>query len=172
MNKFSKRVTLIALTAALLLAGVSTVVFSHCEIPCGIYNDPMRLDLMAEHITTIEKSMQQIDLLAQSAGKNANQLARWVVNKENHADAFTEIVTQYFMTQRIKPAAKGSGQAYDDYVHKLTLLHQMMVTAMKCKQTTDLGNIAQLRSLLGEFRAAYLGPAAAHTHDTSAGHSH
>jgi nickel superoxide dismutase len=172
MNKSGKRVTLIALAGVLLLAGGTTVVFSHCEIPCGIYNDPVRLDLMAEHITTLEKSMKQIDLLSQNAGKNANQLARWVVNKENHADAFVEIVTQYFMTQRIKPAAKGSGQAYDEYVHKLTLLHQMMVTAMKCKQTTDLDNIAQLRSLLGEFRTAYLGPEAAHAHDTTAGHSH
>ena len=43
----------------------------------------------------------------------------------------------------------------------------MMVTSMKCKQTTDLDNIAQLRALLAEFRTAYLGEDAGH-----AGHSH
>jgi hypothetical protein len=77
------------------------------------------------------------------------------------------------MSQRIKPASPGSGQAYQDYVHKLTLLHQMMVTSMKCKQTTDLEHVATLRSLLAEFRTAYLGPEAAHAHShDAAGHSH
>ena len=161
MKRWGKRTVWATLTGVLLVAGVTSVVFSHCEIPCGIYDDPMRLDMMAEHITTIEKSMKQIDLLSEEGEKNYNQLARWVLNKEHHADAFTEIVTQYFMTQRIKPAAQGDSAAYHDYVGKLTLLHQMMVTSMKCKQTTDPGNVARLRALLGEFRVAYLGPEAA-----------
>lgn len=157
MKKLSKQMTLAMLVATLLLAGVTSVVFSHCEIPCGIYNDPMRLDMMAEHITTIEKSIKQINMLSETPQKHTNQLVRWVVNKEQHADAFTEIVTQYFMAQRIKPAAQGDSPAYQAYVQKLTLLHQMMITSMKCKQTTDLEHVAQLRSLLAEFRVAYLG---------------
>jgi len=172
MNRSSKRMALIALTSVLLLAGISSVVFSHCEIPCGIYDDPMRFDMMAENITTLEKSMQQINLLSEAGDKNYNQLVRWIANKDHHADAFTEIVTQYFMAQRIKPAAESSGQAYEKYVHQLTLLHRMVIGAMKCKQTTDLENIAQLRSLLAEFRTSYLGPEAAHAHDTSVGHTH
>jgi nickel superoxide dismutase len=172
MKRFGKRATLTALTGVLLLAGVTGVVFSHCEIPCGIYDDPMRLDMMAEHITTLEKSIKQINMLSETGEKNYNQLVRWIGNKEHHADAFTEIVTQYFMAQRIKPAAEGSGAAYEGYIHKLTLLHQMIVTSMKCKQTTDLKNIAQLRSLLSEFRTAYLGPEAAHAHGQNHGHSH
>jgi len=155
-----------ALTGALLLAGIASVVFSHCEIPCGIYNDPMRLDMMAEHITTIEKSIKQTQMLSDEGQKDYNQLVRWIANKEQHADAFTEIVTQYFLTQRIKAAPKSDSAAYEKYTHQLTLLHQMMVTSMKCKQTTDLQNIAKLRALLGEFRVAYLGEEAAH------GHSH
>jgi len=172
MRRSSKRAVLIALTGVVLLVGATSVVFSHCEIPCGIYDDPMRLDMMAEHITTLEKSMQQITMLSEAGDKNYNQLVRWIANKDHHADAFTEIVTQYFMAQRIKPAAENSGQAYENYVHQLTLLHQMMISAMKCKQTTDPENIAQLRSLLAEFRTAYLGPQAAHAHDTSVGHAH
>ena len=172
MKRISKRTTLAVLAAAMLLAGVTGVVFSHCEIPCGIYDDPMRLDMMAEHITTLEKSMNQINMLSEAGGRNYNQLVRWISNKEHHADAFTEIVTQYFMTQRIKPAAKGNTPDYQEYVHKLTLLHQMMVTSMKCKQTTDLENIAQLRSLLSEFRVAYLGPEAALAHPQGQDHSH
>ncbi len=157
---------LAGLAALVLLASVTPVVFSHCEIPCGIYGDPARLDLLAEHIKTIEKSMKQISMLSEDGAENANQLVRWINNKEQHANAFTEIVTQYFMTQRIKPAAKGSGAAYEAYVNKLTLLHRMMVASMKCKQTTDLEHVATLRSLLAEFRTAYLGPKAAHAHHT------
>ncbi len=26
---------------------------AHCEIPCGIYDDEMRINMIAEHITTI-----------------------------------------------------------------------------------------------------------------------
>jgi len=148
----------------LLLAGATSVVFSHCEIPCGIYNDPMRLDLMAEHITTIEKSIKQTQMLSGEGQKNYNQLVRWITNKEQHADAFTEIVTQYFLTQRIKAAPKSNDAAYEKYTHQLALLHQMMVASMKCKQTTDLENVAKLRELLGEFRVAYLGEEVAHAH--------
>jgi nickel superoxide dismutase len=159
---------LVALVAGgLLLVGASSVVRSHCEIPCGIYNDPMRLDMMAEEITTIEKSMQEIGRLSAAGDKNYNQLVRWVVNKEHHADALCDVVTQYFLKQRIKPAAQTDTKAYGDYIHKLTLLHAMMITSMKCKQTTDLDNVVQLRVQLAEFRTTYLGPQgaeAAHSH--------
>ena len=157
MESRGKRTAILLLAGGLLVGGVSSVVLSHCEIPCGIYGDPMRLDMMAEHITTIEKSMRQIADLSAAGDKNYNQLVRWVVNKEQHADDFSDIITQYFMKQRIKPAPRSDAKAYEDYVHKLTLLHEMMVTSMKCKQTADLENVTKLRSLLAEFRAAYLG---------------
>ena len=44
---------------------------AHCEIPCGIYDDEMRFGMMAEHITTIEKSIKQIIEL--ETGKIARQ---------------------------------------------------------------------------------------------------
>lgn len=131
------------------------IAHSHCQIPCGIYNDPLRFDLIAEHITTTEKAMKMISLLSQAEKPNYNQLARWVRNKEEHADEISRIVTYYFMAQRIKPTAKTDDKAYNQYVNKLALLHQMLVYSMKSKQTTDLANIEKLRSILTEFRNAY-----------------
>jgi nickel superoxide dismutase len=125
-------------------------VAAHCEIPCGIYDDEMRITMMAEHITTIEKSMKQILKLEANKPINNNQLIRWVMNKENHANEFQEIVTQYFMTQRIKIDT-------GDYTKKLIALHKMLVYAMKCKQTTDLSHIGTLRSLLKAFHDLYFG---------------
>jgi len=130
---------------------IPSFVSAHCEIPCGIYDDGARIDMIAEHATTIEKSMKEISILQQAKPVNYfNQLVRWVVNKEEHANAVQHIVTQYFMTQRIKFDSKGYGE-------KLALLHQMLVYAMKCKQTTDLTHVEKLRSALAEFRNLYFG---------------
>ena len=55
---------------------------AHCEIPCGIYADSVRIVLIEEHITTIEKSMMMIKKLEATETIDYNQLVRWVVNKE------------------------------------------------------------------------------------------
>jgi nickel superoxide dismutase len=122
--------------------------FSHCQMPCGIYDDEMRIEMMNEHIATIEKSMNQIMHLQQEGLQNSNQLVRWIMTKEDHANEIQEIVSQYFMTQRIKPDAK-------DYSKKLGLLHEMLIYAMKCKQTTDLTHVSKLRDLVKEFQGLY-----------------
>ncbi len=88
-----------------------------------------------------------------------NQIVRWVSNKDQHADELGEIVTYYFMAQRIKAAPESDAKAYSDYVKKLTLLHQMLVRSMQAKQTTDLAHVQELRSLLEQFHAAYSGKA-------------
>jgi len=137
-----------------ILSAVSIIFFTtsyaaaHCEIPCGIYDDEMRIDMITEHITTIEKSMKQIKKLTSIKSIDYNQLTRWIMNKERHADELQKVVTQYFMTQRIKPDTK-------NYLQKLTVLHKMLLAAMKCKQTTDFDYISNLRSLVKEFQGFY-----------------
>ena len=121
---------------------------AHCEIPCGIYDDELRIKLIGEHIDTIEKSIKQVLSLEKQSPVNYNQLVRWINNKEAHASEIQHIVSQYFMTQRIKVDAKA-------YARKISLLHQMLVQAMRCKQTTDLENVAMLRSLLNDFSSLY-----------------
>jgi len=140
----------------ILAGGVMTQVYSHCQIPCGIYDDPARLKMISEHAMTIEKSMKQIVTLSETQPENKNQIVRWVNNKEQHANALSEIITDYFLSQRIKPADADSPQ-YKNYIRQLTLLHQMLQTSMKCKQTTDLSQVEKLRTLLTDFSVAYQG---------------
>lgn len=128
--------------------------FAHCEIPCGIYNDQMRIHLIEEHITTVEKSIKKIAEL--SKDKNSNQLVRWVLNKDNHADKIQNIVTQYFMTQRIKFVSKENSKLHAKYIKEITLLHQLLIYAMKTKQSLDLANIKKLRQLIAEFELSYI----------------
>jgi len=135
----------------------ASIAYSHCQIPCRIYNDQTRFTMIAENITTIEKSMKQITELSKDDKSNMNQLVRWVQNKENHADDTSHIITHYFMAQRLKPADKSDAKAYDEYVNKLVLLHKMLTSSMKAKQTTELSHVEKLRALLAEFQDAYLG---------------
>jgi nickel superoxide dismutase len=113
--------------------------------------------MIREHITTIEKAMKQIAALSGEAPTNYNQIVRWTVNKEKHAEELQHIVQQYFMTQRIKPAHNEDGTMEQSYIDQLTLLHMMLVHAMKAKQTTDLEQVETLRSLTDRFEEAYFG---------------
>jgi nickel superoxide dismutase len=113
--------------------------------------------MIAEHITTIETSMQMVGELSQNKEANYNQIVRWVSNKEEHANQIQHIVCQYFMTQRVKPVDRENGDAYTKYIKQLTLLHEMLVYAMKTKQSTDLTHVEKLKSLLAEFRQVYFG---------------
>ena len=131
-----------------LLFSLISYAEAHCEIPCGIYDDEMRINMIAEEIITIEKSMNQINAIEKSKTPDYNQLIRWVMNKDHHADMLQDIVAKYFMTQRIKPDTK-------EYDKKLALLHQMLIYSMKCKQTTDLDNINKLRTLVQDFKSLY-----------------
>lgn len=134
---------------------VGTAALGHCEIPCGIYGDRMRIDMLKEHAGTVEKSMRQIKKLQDNPAENANQLVRWVVNKDEHANKIQEIVYQYFMNQRVAPVEKSDKAAYDKYVTQITLLHRMLVNAMKCKQTLDVQHVEQLRKEFDAFADVY-----------------
>jgi nickel superoxide dismutase len=149
---------IIALVAAIaLMMSIGSPAFAHCEIPCGIYDDEARIAEIAEHITTIEKSMNQIISLSKEKSINYNQIVRWVDNKENHASELQHIVTQYFMTQRIKPFDKEEAKPRGVFARKLGLLHGILFYSMKAKQTTDLDHVEKLRSLLADFRTVYFG---------------
>ena len=158
--------------AAAMVAAASSTALAHCQIPCGIYNDPARFTLLEEHVTTIEKSMKQIQALSAEKQPDWNQIVRWVGNKESHADQLTEIVTFYFMAQRVKPPVQGDKAARAKYVTEVTALHQIIVHAMKAKQTTDLEHCAKLRKLIADFKTSYLGEHAHAAAKTAPTHTH
>ncbi len=138
-----------------LITAVPAQVWAHCEIPCGIYDDEARFASIAEDIKTVEKSMNQIIELSKDPKTNINQLARWVENKDEHADKINEVVTEYFLKQRIKPISNSDKVGHHNYTNKLELLHQIMVHSMKAKQTTELEHVKKMSSLLNEFHKLY-----------------
>ena len=143
------------LPIAFSLLAASAPLLAHCEIPCGVYGDDARFAALEEDLTTIEKAMMQIAALAgQTDAQSANQLARWVATKEDHANKIQRVVAQYFMTQRLKEVEEGD-EAVAAYTGKLVLLHKMLRGAMRCKQTVDLEQVEKMRALLHEFKHTY-----------------
>ncbi|MCP3899473.1 MAG: superoxide dismutase [Desulfobacteraceae bacterium] len=104
---------------------------AHCQVPCGIYDDNARVKSMLEDAATIKKSVR---LIAELSGKNdaqsQNQLVRWVMTKEKHAQNIIDTISDYFLTQRVKFNQK-------DYAERLAKHHTVIVAAMKAKQNVD-----------------------------------
>lgn len=128
----------------------------HCQVPCGIYGDSMRIDMMMEDVTTIEKGMKTIAEMEKSGEIAHNQMVRWVLTKDEHAAKIQEQVASYWLAQRIKHPAEGTDEAaMAKYHRQLELLHGITVAAMKCKQTTDLAWGAEIRELAMSFSDTY-----------------
>lgn len=140
-----KAITLTLLTTMLALQSLA-----HCQIPCGIYDDAARFTSMREHVKTIEKSMKEITKLSIAEDGNGNQLVRWVNNKEEHAEKLAEIMTYYFLAQRIKPT-----EPIEKYQTELKLIHGIILSTMKAKQTVDLQHVETLRKLIDELERVY-----------------
>ncbi len=134
---------------------VNQKTFAHCEIPCGIYNDELRIALLYEHFTTIEKAMNKITELSYAPDKDYMMITRWTMAKEEHAKKVQEIADQYFLTQRVKPVDETDAEKFTKYQEQLTLLHHIIVYAMKTKQTVDLKYVEQLRTSLAQFEDLY-----------------
>jgi len=153
--------TMLAVALAVLIPSAA---LAHCQVPCGIYDDAMRIGMIEEHMATIEKAMVQIGELSMDDAKNYNQIVRWVMTKEEHAQAIQEIVAEYFLAQRIKPADAGDEDALNAYHETLGELHHMLILAMQCKQGIDTDVPAKLRAATEAFCVSYFGEAHPYHH--------
>jgi len=122
---------------------------AHCQIPCGIYNDHLRLISMLEDVKTIDKSIKMIEELAGKVdAQSQNQLVRWVINKENHAQDIITTISDYFLTQRVKPSQ-------EDYLLRLENHHKVIIGAMEVKQKVDADLVNNLRESINALQEYY-----------------
>ncbi|MGB0374773.1 MAG: superoxide dismutase [Ni] [Opitutales bacterium] len=115
----------------LILGFTGASLFGHCQVPCGIYDDASRVQQMLEDVSTISKAIDEIHVLNDKNDVQSNQqLIRWVNNKEIHADKIIDTISNYFLTQRVKPSA-------EDYLQRLSDHHAVILLSMKAKQKAD-----------------------------------
>jgi nickel superoxide dismutase len=139
MNSLLKKMVLIAITVFGSILHFQQPAHAHCQIPCGIYDDHARIQSMLEDTATVEKSVKLIlELADKSDAQSQNQLVRWVMNKEKHAQQIIATISDYFLTQRVNPSQK-------DYSERLLKHHAVIIAAMKAKQNVDLKYVKDLK---------------------------
>ena len=132
---------------------------AHCQVPCGIFDDPATVAAVCEACATIRKAMAQIKALSTDiSAQNFNQMTRWVNAKEEHASKIITLLSENCMCQRVKPVgAAGSPFTEEkDYLDALKAHHAVMTAAMKAKQTVDEAQCDALEHAVGDFSKMYL----------------
>lgn len=128
--------------------------FLHCQVPCGIFDDQKLVSEVLEAATTVRKAMVESQALGEEPkGIQAmNQLVRWIVTKEKHCDTIIHLMGDYCLCQRVKPASFASEA---DYLLALKVHHNVMVAAMKAKQTMDPSACDALDHALDDLAGMY-----------------
>ena len=122
---------------------------AHCQVPCGIYDDRHRIDGLLEDVVTIEKAISQLHDLNGVEGVPAEQQrVRWVLAKEDHAEKIINTITDYFLTQRVKPKSK-------DYIERLKAHHAVILLSMRVKQKASSEIVGQLKEAIKQLETFY-----------------
>jgi len=150
---------LLALSAATAsLAITSTTTKNHCQVPCGIFDDHAMVAEVKQAASTIRKAMVQSQTLwsdKESSTKGVqtmNQVVRWINTKEEHCDKIIHVMSDYCLCQRVKREAFSADA---DYLLALQFHHEVMVAAMKAKQSMDIGACDALDHALSNFEKLY-----------------
>lgn len=131
----------------------------HCQVPCGIFDDPKTVAEVNEMCVTIRKAMVQINELAAVGTALAfNQMTRWVNTKEEHAKNIITMMSEYCLCQRVKPVGtpKSPFTSEQDFTDALIAHHAVMVCAMKVKQNVDVAACDKLEHAVSDWQKMYL----------------
>ena len=119
---------------------------AHCDIPCKIY-DPAISQVAALSVVRLIDLLHEIDPADTSLKSEANK-SRLVIEKETQAKIVKNEVTiiwgDYFKAPQI--------EAHPN-VHNL--VHDIMMTASKCKQDVKRENAEELVTKINEFATIF-----------------
>jgi small subunit ribosomal protein S27Ae len=127
----------VATGSLLLLSSETKKTYNHCQVPCGIFDDPAIVSEIKQACTTIRKAIVQSKMLHEKSGSDPlalNQMVRWINTKEEHCSKIITLIAEYCLCQRIKrPEFKTEA----DYLQALKIHHNVMQAAMKAKQSMN-----------------------------------
>jgi len=149
MIRFSKKLLGTSVAFALFCMVIPQQAMAHCQVPCGIYDDYARVQAMLEDAATVAKAVKMMgELAGKTDAQSQNQMVRWIMNKEKHAQNVIETISDYFLTQRVKPDQ-------EDYAKRLAKHHAVIVAAMKAKQNSDAKSAAALKASIEALASYY-----------------
>ena len=130
----------------------------HCQVPCGIFDDPAIVAEIKQAVETIKKACVQANELHEalpgaSSAQELNQMVRWINTKEEHASKIIKLIAEYCLCQRVKKEVFESDK---DYTDALQAHHAVMQCAMKCKQSVDNSVVDNLEHAVDDFSKMYI----------------
>jgi len=132
----------------------------HCQVPCGIFDDPKLVAELKEACATITKANAQVNEIFanQMTAQSFNQSTRWINTKEEHCGKIITLVAEYCLCQRVKPiGVTGCPFASEsDYMDAIKAHHVLMQAAMKAKQLTDPSAASALEDAINDVSKMYL----------------
>lgn len=144
---------------SLLLTSSSTatmIAWNHCQVPCGIFDDPAMITGLQQACQTIRKAVVESNKLhtdyVDTTPLNSNQFVRWVMTKEQHANQIITTVSEYCLCQRVK---RGAFATDDEYLCALKSHHQVLLAAMKTKQSMSLEDCDALEQAIHSMTRMY-----------------
>lgn len=140
-----KRIALFATTLMLLSQGNLT---AHCQMPCGIYHDDMVYDQIDQFVETVYKGISVMNESKFATVKDRNEFARWVGEKESSCCETANLITVYFLQQKIKPGE-------DDTIKRLTSAHKLLFLLVAIKQNPDLEYVKQFNEEWEKFKLMF-----------------
>tara|TARA_B100001093_G_scaffold254578_1_gene243544 strand:- start:4235 stop:4726 length:492 start_codon:yes stop_codon:yes gene_type:complete len=119
---------------------------AHCDIPCKIY-DPIISQIAALSVVRLDDIIAETEM-DMSNHESLNLVTRCIIRKEEEAEKVkTEIRTiwgDYFKAAQFEKYPK---------IHNL--VHDIMMKASACKQSTNRNNALELVDLVNDFAAAF-----------------
>lgn len=121
---------------------------AHCQMPCGIYHDEMVFNQIDQYIETMYKGLTEIKNSKFSTPLERNNFIRWVMLKETASDEMANLITQYFLQQKIKPGEP-------DTAKRLVSAHKMLFELTAIKQNVDLAMIDNFADEWEKFKQMF-----------------
>ena len=121
----------VACSAALVLGFKAANLEAHCQMPCGIYHDDMVFDLIDQYVETMIKAVSVMNQTKFETVRQRNEFVRWVIEKDKESNDVANLITSFFLQQKIKP-----GEA--DTAKRLESAHKLLALLVSIKQNTDV----------------------------------
>lgn len=102
----------------------------HCQMPCGIFYDGVVFDQVDQYIETMVKAVNVLQSNQFKTTQDRNTFVRWVIQKENNSNEISNLISTYFLQQKIKLGEENT-------VNRLVSAHKLLVYLVQIKQSVD-----------------------------------
>ncbi|MFA6916759.1 MAG: superoxide dismutase [Ni] [Parachlamydiales bacterium] len=121
---------------------------AHCQMPCGIYHDDMVYDQIDQYVETMVKAVAKIKDTKTTTPENRNEYVRWIMTKDRLSDQTANLITTFFLMQKIKPDEEETPK-------KVVSAHKLLFQIVCIKQTVDFKSVSDFAEEWEKFKLMF-----------------